>query len=318
MAAVTWGNYFTPNSQLVVKGLYGSVAVKDYSANNQFSTFSPFDPTTGLLASNILTPAASGGLGMLDVGYLDENGVVFTPKYAVADTMAWQTRATLRKDVTQDTEESTFTAIETTPLLDCLRNSLPLSQMGSLGAAGYSFTKGSTPNVAPRSILYITVDNSTGQDVYLAKLHARAVLVKPDAQVWQAKAEVSTKLMYEPLFDTVAGFAVKEWRDGPGWRGLAAGPSAPGTPTATAVTGAKANLTFAPATGGNGTITYAVGVVGAGTAPAFTVGGTTAAPTAQVTGLTVGTAYQFTVTASDTSGHVSVASAASNSVTAIA
>lgn len=310
---VTWDSYFTPNSQLIIKGLYGSIVAKDYSVQNNFGSFTPFDPATGKLSADILTTQ-----GFMDVGYLDENGAIFTPKYAVADTMAWQTRAPLRKDATQDTEESTFTGIETTPLLDCLRNSIPFSQMGVLGAPGYSFAKSKVPTIAQRSILYVTVDNSSGQDVYLAKLHPRAVLVKPDVQSWQAKTEIQTKLMFEPLYDTVAGFAIKEWRDGPGWRGLAGAPSAPGTPTATAITGAKANLTFAPATGGNGTITYAVGVVGSGVAPAFTVGGTAGAPTAVVTGLTVGTVYAFTVTASDTSGHVSTVSAASNSVTAIA
>jgi hypothetical protein len=309
----TWGAYFNPNSQLVVKGLYGSVVVKDYSPTNAFSTFSPFDPATGLLSADIL-----GAQGFLDVGYLDENGVVFTPKYAVADTMAWQTRSTIRKDVTQDTEESSFTGIETTPLLDCLRNSIPLSQIGAIGASGYSFTKSRSPNVALRSLLHITVDNSTGADVYLAKLFPKAVLVKPDVSSWQAKAEIQTKLVFEPLFDSQAGFAVKEWRDGPGWRGLSGSPNAPTSVVATAVTGAKVNLAFGPATGGTAPYTYAVAVIGAGGTPTFTYAGTTSAPTAQVSGLTVGNSYTFTVTATDSASHVSLASSPSNSVTVIA
>jgi len=312
MAGATWDSMFVPNPQLVFKGLYGDVIVKDYSLQNPFANWSPFDSATGLLSSDLLS-----GQGFMETGLLDENGVVFTPKYAVADTMAWQTRATVRKDVTQDTAESTFTCIESMrPVVQALRESVPFSQLQAVGAPGFGFKKSRTPRVSLRSILHIAVDNQLGADCYQVTLYPRAVLTKPDVKSQQAKTEQSTKLMFEPLYDQVAGFAEYTWTDGPGWRLLSA-LVAVSSVVATAVTGAKANLTFNPPTNGTAPYTYSVGIVPAASGATVTFGGTAAAPTAVVSGLTVGTSYAFTVTATDSTGRVSQASTTSNSVTAI-
>jgi hypothetical protein len=43
-------------------------------------------------------------------------------------------------------------------------------------------------------------------------------MTKPDKQSWQAKQEVQHSMTFTPYWDTVAGFAVASWHDGPGWR----------------------------------------------------------------------------------------------------
>lgn len=311
MAAVTWDSYFAADPGLIFKGLYGSAVVKDYAPGNDFSNFSPFDSATGNLSTNIL-----GTEAFLDVGYLDENGMVITPKYTVADTMAWQDRAPLRKDVTADSEELKLTGIESTPLLDCLRRSIPLAQVQPIGTSNYNISKPKIPLTTPRSFLGIAVDNGTGSNIYKAVLYPKCVLVKPEARSFQAKTELQTGLTFEPLYDKVSGFAVREWTDGPGWRLLSALP-APAAPVATAVSGAKATLTFAPPASGTAPFTYTVGIVPTASGATAAFGGTATAPTATVSSLTVGTAYTFTVTATDNTGKVSPASAPSNSITAI-
>ncbi len=312
MAGATWDSLFVPNPQLVFKGLYGSVIVKDYSLQNPFANWSPFDSATGLLSSDLV-----GAQGFLETGLLDENGVTFTPKYALADTNAWQTRAAVRKDATQDTAESTFTCIESLrPVVQALRESMPFSQLQQVGAAGFGLKKPRTPRIALRSILYIAVDTQLGADCYQVTLFPRCVLLKPDVKSQNPKSEQNAKLVFEPLYDQVAGFAEYTWTDGPGWRLLSALIAASSV-VATAVTGAKANLTFNPPTNGTAPYTYSVGIVPAASGATVAFGGTAAAPTAVVSGLTVGTSYSFTVTATDSTGRVSQASVASNSVTAI-
>lgn len=311
MAAVTFDSIFSGDPALIFSALYGAVLVKDYSSNNNYANYSPFDAATGNLSSTI-----TGSDGFLDTGYLDDNGIVVTPKYTTRDSLAWQTRATLRKDITQDTEDAVFTPIGTTPLVEFLRNSQPLAALPAIGSAGYNVAKSKYPNVAYRSLLLIGVDNALAANTYKVKLYPRCQLLKPDVQTLNAKSDLMNKLTFEPLFDRVAGFAVKEWIDGPGWRTLGPIPSAPGAPTATAVAGTKANLAFAPSVGGTPPYTYtAASTPSAGVT--FTYGGTAAAPTAVANGLTVGTAYTFTVFATDAAGKVSPVSAVSNSVTAV-
>ncbi len=311
MAAVTFDSIFSGDPALIFSALYGAALVKDYSSTNNYATYSPFDAATGNLSSTI-----TGSDGFIDTGYLDDNGIVVTPKYTTRDTLAWQTRATLRKDITQDTEDAMFTPIGTTPLVEFLRSSFALASLPALGSTGYNVTKGKYPNVAFRSLLLVGVDNALAANTYKVKLYPRCQLVKPDVQSLNGKAELMNKLTFEPLFDKVAGFAVKEWIDGPGWRTLGPIPSAPGTPTATAVAGKIANLSFAPSTGGTPPYTYtAAATPSAGVT--FTYGGTAAAPTATANGLTVGTVYTFTVYATDAAGKVSPVSAASNSITAL-
>src|SRR5437879_3307132 len=155
MAGVTWDSIFPGNTALVRKALYGSVLVQDYSASNSFATYSPFDPTTGLLSSSLLTTD-----GWTDLGYLDENGVEFTPTYSTADTNAWQTRQPLRTDVTADTEQAKIVALQSTPLIDCLYNNLPLASTGALGASGHSYAKPKTPSMIYRCLTLPSVDRS--------------------------------------------------------------------------------------------------------------------------------------------------------------
>lgn len=295
VAGVTWDSIFPGNSNLTRKALYGSCLVQDYSASNNFATYSPFDSATGLLSSTLL-----GADGWQDIGYLDETGVEFTPTYTTADTMAWQTRQALRTDVTVDTEQAKVVALASSPLTDCLYNQVALASAGTLGTSNYSMVKPKVPQTVYRSVLFVGVDGSTGSYQFMATLYPRALMVKPDKVAWIAKTEIQVPLTFEAYPDTVAGYTIKRFRDGPGWRAL----GVPGAPTALTV-GSKTATTVpitwtAPA--GIPATSYTVGVVVASTGLA--VGGATFLPTnpnattaATVGGLVTATGYTITVTA---------------------
>lgn len=302
MAGVTWDSIFPGNSALVRKALYGSVLVQDYSAGNAFASYSPFDSATGLLSSTLLTTD-----GWNDLGYLDESGVSFTPTYSTADTMGWQTRQPLRTDVTADTEQAKLVAVQSTPITDALYNGLPLSSAGTLGASGYTLAKPKVPAVVYRSLLFLGVDGASGNYQFVATLYPRALMVKPDKQDWIAKTEIQVPLTFQAFPDATAGYTLKRFRDGPGWRSLAL-PNAPtgltlGTKTATTLP-----ITWtAPATGPVPT-GYTVSVVLASNGVA--VSGATFLPTnpnattaCTVGGLVTATQYVVSVVAVNANGN---------------
>lgn len=215
MATATWSSLFSGDTANIRKALYGSVLVKEYSLANNFATYSPFDTATGELSSTLLTTD-----GWLDCGFLTDDGVEFSPQYSTTATTGWQSRDDLRVDVTRDAEEAAFTLLESTPLVDALRENLalPTGSTATPGASGYSYAK-TQADLVYRSFLFIGVDGNQ----FAAKLYPRAVVTKPDKQSWNAKTEQSSQLTVQPFPDHAAGFSRKTFRDGPAWRAMAEG-----------------------------------------------------------------------------------------------
>ncbi|HEX5119853.1 MAG TPA: fibronectin type III domain-containing protein [Pseudonocardiaceae bacterium] len=299
MAGVTWDSIFPGNSSLVRKVLYGSVLVRDYDPTNDFASWSPFDSTSGLLSSTLLTDD-----GFQDVGFLDENGVSFDPTYSTADTTAWQTRQPLRTDVTADTEQAAIVALQSTPLTDALYNNVPLSTVSPLGTPGYSMIKPKTPGIVYRSVLFLGVDGSAGDYIFLAVLYPKALMVKPDKQDWVAKTELQVPITFQAYPDSASGFTIKRWRDGPGWRALAL-PNAPDALTVGSVTATTIPVTWsAPATGPAPT-SYTVSVTAGGsTVPdaTFTPSNPNTTTAATVGGLVTATHYTVAVVSNSANG----------------
>lgn len=319
MAYTLWDNFFGGNATRVTKALYGSFLVRDYgNASTSVASYSPFDPLTGNLSTTLLTTD-----GWHDVGLLSESGVSFAPKYTTTDVMAWQSRQAQRTDVTVDSEECTIQALEATPLIDALRENLPLSGLPTMGAVGYQVTKPRIPQMAYRQVLAIGVDGSSGNNEYFATLYSRALMIKPDKMDWQAKTEIMVPLTFDSYPCPFSGFATRRYREGPAWRASGGTTTAPGTPVGTAIAGAKANLVFTPPTSPNGPFTYNVLKTVSSVTTAVTSGNVTvlssspSSVTLQITGLTVADACTFTVQATGANGSQSVPSAASNTVTII-
>lgn len=304
MAGSTWLSLFQSGPAQpgqIYKGLYGSCLVQDYSTSNNFSTYSPFDSSTGLLNSTLLTTD-----GFSDLGYLDEAGVEFTPTLTVAETNGWQTRQPLRSDTTVDTEQAMFTCLQSSPIVDALYEQLPLSSAGVEGATGYSVVHPVTPQEVYRSMLFIAVDGTTSNPNFMAKLYPRCKIIKVDKQDWQAKTETQYKITVQAYPDSVAGFTRKLFREGPAWRALGL-PSGVGTITATPASG-SVSLSWTAATVGTGapaltnytvTATQISNNTAASGSPFTVASGTT---TKNVTGLTSGQPYTFTVKANNSNG----------------
>jgi hypothetical protein len=304
MSGATWLSLFNSGPAQpgqIFKGLYGSVLIQDYSTSNTFATYSPFDSSTGLLNNTLLTSD-----GWTDLGYLSEDGVEFSPSWTMADTNGWQTRQPLRSDVTVDTEQAMFTLLQSNPTVDMLYDGQPLANAGTEGSTGYSVVHPQVPQLVYRSVLFLGVDGTTSNPTFMAKLYPKCSVVKIDKQDWQAKTETQYKITVQAYPDGVSGYARKLFREGPAWRALGV-PSGVGTITATPATG-SVSLSWTAATVGTGapaltnyTVTATqISTNTAATGSPFTVAsGTT---TKNVTGLTSGQPYTFTVRANNANG----------------
>lgn len=301
MAGSTWDSLFTGRPELVRKALYGSVLIQDYSSANAFASYSPFDPTTGLLNSTLLTTD-----GWTDLGYLDENGVQFTPTYTTVDTTTWQSRQSLRADVTVDTEQAMVTALQSSPLTDALYNSLPLASAGVLGSTAYQLTKPKVPQIVYRSVLFLGVDGAAGSYEFVAKLYPRCLMIKPDKQAWQAKTEIQIPLTFQSYPDSVAGFSQTSYREGPGWRsrGVPSGVTnlviTPGATSLVATWTAATVPSGAPALAGYTVTANKISDGSAAAGSPFTVAAGTNTKT--ISTLTTGQPYTVTVKANNSNG----------------
>lgn len=322
MAYNLWDSIFTGNDTRIRKALYGSFLIRDWNAAaTSVSSYSPFDQTTGNLSTTLLTTD-----GWIDPGLISENGVQFNPKYTTNETMVWQSRVAARTDVTQDEEECVVSFMEATPTIDELNYQLPLGTLPALGTSGYAVAKPNVPQMQYRQVLALGVDGSTGNNEYFAVLFPRCLVTKVDKFDFSAKNSIEATLTFSAYPDPYSGFAVKRFREGPAWRLSGGTTSVPGTPTAAAVSGAKATLSFTAPTSTNSPFTYAVTErtpSGSGTGTAVpsgnvTVGGTASNPVLTVSGLTASSTYDFSITATGINGSVSAATPFSNSITATA
>lgn len=229
MASLTWNQLWTGNNQRITRGMYGLVMVRDYNGQaTALTSYSPFDPSSGNLATTVDTTD-----GWQDLGIIDENGVQFDPKYTTADVKAWQSRQIQRTDLTEDQVDFSFTCLEATPIVDALEYQVPLAQMGTLGAEGYQITKNIYPNLVNRQILVVGVDFNTGQPEYFSYLFPLVKMIKPDKFDISEKNPYQMMLNWSSYVDPWSGFAVRLYREGPAWRNAGGTTSTPGAPQAT-------------------------------------------------------------------------------------
>jgi len=326
MTGQLWTSLYQGNADNIRKWLYGSVLVRDWAADGstELADFNPFD-VGGDLASDLLDPAFPGGQWH-EIGAIHENGVEFNPKYTTADVKIWQSRRTQRTDITQDDEEVMFTAAESTPVIDILRNNLPLSSLAEVGTTGYISTQPTTTDTVFRQLCVIGVDGKMSDADYIVEVRPRVSLTKKGKRTFNAKDIDSTEFTWETYIDPASGYAARTYRGGPLWAqegGPVIWPTPQVAPVATAGTTGKATITLAQPVSHNDPFTYAVtkstdGITytAATLDTTFNVVGyqtTSGTVTIKVTGVASGaTTFKVVATASNGSTGTSVAS---NSVT---
>ena len=327
-AGALWNSFFQGNRANIRKGLYGSVLIRDYAqATTSLTGFSPFNSTDG----NFVTTLLSGSNPWTDIGYLDESGPKFAPKLTTELTKVMQTRRPVRADYTEDSEEISFTLMESNGVTDALTQNKPLSDVIPIGSTAYAYGRPVELDLIYRQLLCLLVDSTGSNTYYAVRAYPCVTLTSIGTRSWNPKKPDSVEVKFQSFPDPytvsndgVAGAPLLIFRDGPGWRtqgSQAVWPIPQTAPVATAVTGAKATVALAVPTGPGTTFTYEVIQTLNGVPTLSTlVGSPTGSPTVTITvgSLTIGSNYTFNVIATPTNGIPSVQSMTSNSITAIA
>jgi hypothetical protein len=318
------------------KWLYGSLLVRDWNADGSTSLngFTPFDPADNNIKSTLLSASNPGGR-WFEVGSLSEDGVEFSPKFSTDETKIWQSRRSQRSDITEDDEEVMFTLMQSTPIVDALRNNQPLSWVTGVevGQIGYNAVKPNTTDTIYRQLLVIGVDGTIGNAEYCAELRPRVALAKVGKRMFNSKKVDSFEMTYNVFPDPVSGFSATTLRSGPSWvasGGAVVWPSPQTAPVVSGLTsGGKATIVLQQPVSYNDPFTYTVKVssdsgvtwTNANLDTTFnTVGYQTATNgqvTVKVTGVAAG-AKLVQVFATGSNGFISPASSSSTSSTFIA
>lgn len=213
-----WLSLFEGKGTNIRKGLYGSVLVRDYNyQETSLEDFNPFTKDKGLIKPGLFEKNNSGGRWH-DLGMLSDDGPRFDPTFRTEDTTVWQSRKPQRRDVTQDFEEIHVICEESTPLVDYLRDDLPLKDMPQLGEKQYQVTRPQQIELVERQILAIGVDGTKNNPYFFARLYPRVSLTNIGTIQWNAKKTDEQDLRFGVYPDPFSGFSVRRFRDGAAWR----------------------------------------------------------------------------------------------------
>jgi hypothetical protein len=295
-------------------GTVHSLADADIGLNDD-GYFSPF-AQDGKLRTDLLITSDDDNLGFYHIGSLHEDGNEMGYKTNVANTMIAQSKRAVRFDVTEDNDIVTIKALEGNPIVDALRYDLPLADLPDIGQAGYTIAKHAETQLIERQVIALGFDG----DNYFAQTFPRMALQDRGNAKWNKADPDTMEVHLGSLLCPYVGKPVLWHREGSSWRGLQGAPVFSDTPTAVAVSGQKATVTFTTPTSKSSSYTYVVEKSNTGTSgwttatPVSTVGNGTVDIT--VSGITSSLTWYFRVRATGTND-ITTTSAVSVSITGV-
>lgn len=214
------------NALNIRKGLITNVLIRDYNGSstnlkasgaglNAAGWFTPY-ATDGNYRTDLLSAGFSGGR-WYDVGSLKDDGVKLTPDLSVEGVKIAQARRSQRFDITDENDEIMFVCREANPVVDALRFDKPLSNLGTLGANGYTLSKDTESELIERQIVALAEDGNHR----FAYVFPRVARKKVGATQLNRKDPDDLELTYGALICPYADTPVYIVREGSGWRGLA-------------------------------------------------------------------------------------------------
>jgi hypothetical protein len=221
--AAAYGESWNPLG--IRKGLITNVLIRDYNGSvtdlkssgaglNSAGFFTPY-ATDGLYRNDLLASNFPGGR-WYDVGALKDDGVKLTPDVSVEGVKVAQARRAQRWDITDENDEIMFTARESNPVVDALRFDLPLSNLATLGAAGYTVAKPAESDLIERQIIALAEDG----DQRFSYVFPRVARKKVGATQLNRKDPDDLELTYGALVCPYVDAPVYVVREGDGWRDL--------------------------------------------------------------------------------------------------
>ena len=221
--AAAYGDSWNPLG--IRKALISNVLIRDYGGSttnlkasaaglNGAGFFSPY-ATDGLYRNDLLSSQFPGGQ-WYDVGALSDTGVKLTPDVSVEGVKVAQARRAQRWDITDENDEIQFVCRESNPIVDALRFDLPLANLGTEGAAGYTISKPAESDLIERQIIALAEDG----DQRFAYVFPRVARKKVGATQLNRKDPDDLELTYGALVCPYVDTPVYIVREGDGWRDL--------------------------------------------------------------------------------------------------
>ena len=211
---------------------------------NARGRFTPF-AEDGELRDDLLITADGPNLGFYHIGDLGEEGLTFTPDMNVEKLRSAQSRNPVRVDITEESDSIKLIALESNPIVDCIRDRRPFVSMQDLGAAGYDSPKTAFARVIRYQIIALGFDGKFNT----AKVFPLLDISDIGESNWNVSDADRLEITMEALLCPFAKYRVNTLREGEGWRGQGGYPVWAAAPVATATGAGAATVAHATPTG---------------------------------------------------------------------
>lgn len=213
MTATTFDALREAQTELIRKALAGALFLAPMS-----STL----PTS-------LTTGASSALNTLPAGYADigliskENSLSWGREVESNETTSWGFADPTRRDIVSDVSSLAFTAQETKLKTLELFNNVDLSAVTPDATTGeVQFAQPLRPSTKYYRAFAIGVDGDGTDAIFVARSMPRAMVSNRGEQVWSDGAEIAYQMTLTATPDTTAGYSIRHYFGGPGWKTLLA------------------------------------------------------------------------------------------------
>ncbi|GAA2812785.1 hypothetical protein [Saccharopolyspora taberi] len=216
-------------AELIRKALAGSVFVAPYGAPL------PERLTSGRDAALVPLPQGYGDLGWIN----KDDGVNWARETEVSEVTSWGAWEPTRRDIQSDVTEMTVVAQETNIKTLGMYNNTDLSRVRAHPETGeVSFATAVRPATQYWRVFAVFADGAGDDTIYVGRLLPRAMVSEVGEQVWTDGEDdaVSYEMTLTATRDSEAGFSIRHFFGGPGWRkllskmGFEADQDAPATP----------------------------------------------------------------------------------------
>jgi hypothetical protein len=200
-------------AELIRKALAGSVFVARHDAPL------PERLTSGRDAGLVPLPPGYGDLGWIN----KDDGVNWSRETEVSEVTSWGAWEPTRRDIQSDVTEMKVVAQETNLRTLGMYNNTDLSAVRADAETGeVAFSTAVRPSTQYWRIFAVFADGAGDDTIYVGRLLPRAMVSEVGEQVWTDGEDdpVSYEMTLTATRDSEAGFSIRHFFGGPGWRRL--------------------------------------------------------------------------------------------------
>lgn len=199
-------------SELIRKALAGSLFIADDDATL------PTSLTTGADADLAALPT-----GYTDLGWISKSdGISWSREINVSNVDSWGSFDPTRRDINSNVSSLQFTAQETKLKVLELYHGVDLSGVTPTAVTGeVAFNEATRPATRYYRAFGIFVDGTGDDAIYVGRLLPRVMVSEPGDQVWtDGDDPVAYQMTLSATVDSTAGYSIRHFFGGPGWRSL--------------------------------------------------------------------------------------------------